>query len=419
METRELHDVATVREERDRFVPRGVATTDLVVARAEGATIWDADGREYLDFAGGIACQNLGHNPETVVRAVHEQVDRYLHQCFMVGLYEPYVEVARRLDELWPGPSETKTLLVNSGAEAVENAVKISRVATDRAGVVVFDRAFHGRTNLTMAMTSKLVYKQGFGPLAPEVYRAPGPYPYRGVSVEDALAGLELLFKQDVAPSAVACVVIETVQGEGGFIPMPAEFVHALRHLCDQHGILYVADEVQSGCGRTGPVWAISHFDVEPDLLVSGKTLGGGLPLAAVTGKAEVMDSVEPGGLGGTFSGNPVSCAAAGAVLDALADPSFRERAEQISRLVRGRLDDLAARHSAIGEVRGLGSMLAIELEAKSGDEAKRVTVAAREQGLVLLSCGLYGNVIRLLPPLTATDEELERGLDILDAALA
>src|ERR671925_708058 len=204
METRELHDVASVREDRERFVPRGISTTDFVVARAEGAAVWDADGREYLDFAGGIACQNLGHNPETVVRAIHEQVDLYLHQCFMVGLYEPYVEVARRLDELWPGPSETKTLLVNSGAEGIENAVKIARAATGRPGVVVFDRAFHGRTNLTMAMTSKLVYKQGFGPLASEVYRAPAPYPYRGVSVEHALAGLELLFKQDVDPDDVA-----------------------------------------------------------------------------------------------------------------------------------------------------------------------------------------------------------------------
>jgi len=418
METRELHDVAAVREGRKRLVPRGVATADLVVARAEGATIWDADGREYLDFAGGIACQNLGHSPETVVRAVHEQVDRYLHQCFMVGLYEPYVEVCRRLDELWPGSSETKTLLVNSGAEAVENAVKIARAATGRPGVIVFDRAFHGRTNLTMAMTAKLVYKQGFGPLAPDVYRAPAPYPYRGVTTEDALAGLELLLKQDIAPQAVACVVLETVQGEGGFIPMPDEFIRALRELCDRHGILYVADEVQSGCGRTGPVWAIEHFGVEPDLLVSGKTLGGGLPLAAVTGRAEVMDAVEPGGLGGTFGGNPVSCAAACAVLDALADPAFRARAEEIGALLRSRLDALAARHSEIREVRGLGSMLALELDAKSPHEAKRVTVSAREQGLLLLSCGLYGNVIRLLPPLSATDEELERGLSILDSAL-
>jgi 4-aminobutyrate aminotransferase / (S)-3-amino-2-methylpropionate transaminase / 5-aminovalerate transaminase len=419
VETRELHDVQTVRDGRERFVPRGVATTDFVVARAEGASVWDADGREYLDFAGGIACQNLGHNPETVVRAVHEQIDRYLHQCFMVGMYEPYVEVCRRLDELWPGESETKTLLVNSGAEAIENAVKIARAATGRAGVIVFDRAFHGRTNLTMAMTAKLVYKQGFGPLAPEVYRVPAPYPYRGVSTEDAIAGVELLLKQDVAPESVACLVLETVQGEGGFIPMPAEFVSSLRELCDEHGILYVADEVQSGCGRTGPVWAIAHLGVEPDLLVSGKTLGGGLPLAAVTGKTELMDAPQPGGLGGTFGGNPVSCAAACAVLDALAEPSFRERAEEVGRLMRSRLDELAARHATVGEVRGLGSMLALELEAKSGDEAKRVTVAAREQGLLLLSCGLYGNVIRLLPPLTASDDELERGLGILDASLA
>src|SRR5438445_2239435 len=403
---------------RDRYVPRGVSTPSLVVTRAWGARIWDAEGREYLDFAGGIACQNLGHGPAGVVRAIHEQVDRYLHQCFMVGIYEPYIELARRLDELWPGDAATKTLLLNSGAEAVENAVKIARAATGRPGVIVFDRAFHGRTNLTMAMTSKLVYKQGFGPLAPEVHRAPAPYPYRGVTTEDALAGLELLFKQDVDPKAVSCVVLETVQGEGGFIPLPAEFVRALRELCDRYGILYVADEVQSGCGRTGPVWAIEHFEVEPDLLVSGKTLGGGLPLAAVTGKAEMMDAVHPGGLGGTFGGNPVSCAAACAVLDALAAPAFRTRAEEIGVLVRSRLDQLAARHATIGEVRGLGSMLALELEAKSGEEAKRVTVAAREQGLLLLSCGLYGNVIRLLPPLTATDEELERGLAILDGAL-
>jgi 4-aminobutyrate aminotransferase-like enzyme len=238
------------------------------------------------------------------------------------------------------------------------------------------------------------------------------------VTTEDALAGLELLFKQDVDPEAVACVVLETVQGEGGFIPMPQEFIVRLRDLCERNGILYVADEVQSGCGRTGPVWAIEHFDAEPDLLVSGKSLGGGLPLAAVTGKAEIMDAVHPGGLGGTFGGNPVSCAAACAVLDELAQPAFRTRAEEVGRLLRSGLDKLAGKHEAIGEIRGLGPMLALELEAKSADEAKRVTIAARERGLVLLSCGLYGNVIRLLPPLTATDDELERGLSILDDAL-
>jgi 4-aminobutyrate aminotransferase len=405
---------------RDRYVPRGVATTDLVVSRAWGARIWDADGKEYLDFAGGIACQNLGHGPAGVVRAIHEQVDRYLHQCFMVGLYEPYVRLAERLDEVWPGRSATKSILLNSGAEAVENAVKIARAATGRNAVVVFDRAFHGRTNLTMAMTSKLVYKQGFGPLATDVYRAPAPYPFRGVSVDDALRGLDLLFKQDVDPQDVACLVLEPVQGEGGFIPMPPEFVQALRERCDRHGILYVDDEVQAGCGRTGTVWAIERLGVEPDLIVGGKTLGGGLALASVTGKADVMDAVHPGGLGGTFGGNPVACAAGLAVLDELTAPGFRERAEQIARLLHERLDEIAAKHpTVVGEVRGLGSMLALELAEQSGDASRAVTTTAREKGLVLLSCGLYGNVIRLLPPLSATDEELEQGLAILDEALA
>jgi 4-aminobutyrate aminotransferase/(S)-3-amino-2-methylpropionate transaminase len=417
--TKELRDAKALRAARERYVSRGIATTDFTVSRAEGATIWDADGNEYLDFAGGIACQNLGHNPDAVVAAIHEQVDRYLHQCFMVGMYEPYVEVCRRLDELWPGEAETKSLLVNSGAEAIENAVKIARAGTGRPGVVVFDRAFHGRTNLTMAMTSKLVYKDGFGPLAPDVYRASAPYPYRGVSVEDALEGLQLLFAQDVSPDAVACVVLETVQGEGGFIPMPAEFVRELKALCEQHGIVYVADEVQSGSGRTGTVWAIERLGVEPDLLVAGKTLGGGLPLASVTGRAELMDAVHPGGLGGTFGGNPASCAAASVVLDMVSEPGYRERAEEVAELVRGRLEALVAEHDELGEVRGLGSMLAIEFAERSGEVSKRVTTKAREQGLLLLSCGLYGNVIRLLPPVTATDEELERGLEILAQSLA
>jgi 4-aminobutyrate aminotransferase len=414
------HQASTdeVLQARERYVPRGVSTPHLVVTRAWGARIWDADGREYLDFAGGIACQNLGHGPAGVVRAIHEQVDRYLHQCFMVGIYEPYIEVCRRLDELWPGDTATKSLLLNSGAEAIENAVKIARAATGRPGVVVFDRAFHGRTNLTMAMTSKLVYKQGFGPLATDVYRAPAPYPYRGVGTEDALAGLDLLFRQDVDPADVACFVLEPVQGEGGFIPMPPEFVVALEERCVRHGILYVDDEVQSGCGRTGPMWAIEHYGVEPDLIVSGKSLGGGLPLAGVTGRIELMDAVHPGGLGGTFGGNPVSCAAALAVLDELSAPGFRERADQIARLLRTRLDEIASRQPGVGEVRGLGSMLALELVEQSGEASRAVTASAREKGLVLLSCGLYGNVIRLLPPLSATDEELERGLAILEEAL-
>ena len=382
MATEQVRDVTDVRSERERLVPRGVATTDLVVSRADGATVWDADGREYLDFAGGIACQNLGHNPEAVVRAVHEQVDRYLHQCFMVGMYEPYVEVARRLDELWPGESATKTILVNSGAEAIENAVKIARAATKRPGVVVFDRAFHGRTNLTMAMTSKLVYKQGFGPFAPEVYRAPAPYPYRGVSTDDAIHGLEALFKSDVDPESVACVVLEPVQGEGGFVPMPRDFPPRLRELCDRHGILYVDDEVQSGVARTGPVWAIEHYGVEPDLLVSGKSLGGGLPLAAVTGPGDVVDAVAPGGLGGTFGGNPVACAAAIAVLDEIVGEPFQRRARELGDRIREALEGIASRLGAVGEVRGLGPMLALELV-----EDRETKAPATPHGSVGSSC--------------------------------
>ena len=387
--------------ERQRYVARGVATTPLVVARAEGARIWDVDGREYVDFAGGLGCQNTGHG--FAAAALHEQVDRYLHQCFMVGMYEPYVVVCKLLDELWPGESETRSLLVNSGAEAIENAVKIARVATGRAGVIAFDHAFHGRTNLTMALTAKVVpYKDGFGPFAPDVYRS-------ALDVDD----LRRVFKQDVKPEQVACVVLEPVQGEGGFIPMPEDFPRQLKELCEQHGILYVDDEVQSGVGRTGPVWAIEHYGVEPDLLVSGKSLGGGLPLAAVTGKAELMDAVPPGGLGGTFGGNPLACAAAITVRNEVRTPEFRGRAEELGGTIRSRLEALNA-----GEVRGLGPMLAVELPEKTPERASRVTAAARERGLVLLSCGMYGNVIRILVPLTIDDELLERGLNLLEEAL-
>ncbi|HZC28115.1 MAG TPA: aspartate aminotransferase family protein [Gaiellaceae bacterium] len=403
--------------ERERYVTRGVATTPLVVARAEGARIWDVDGREYIDFAGGLGCQNTGHG--FAAAAIHEQVDRYLHQCFMVGIYEPYVEVCRLLDEAWPGEAETKSLLVNSGAEAVENAVKIARVATGRPSVIAFYHAFHGRTNLTMALTSKVVpYKRGFGPLAPEVYRAPAPYPYRGTSSDDALRGLELLLKQDVDPESVACVVLEPVQGEGGFIVMPLDFPRRVKELCERHGILYVDDEVQAGVGRTGPVWAIEHYGVEPDLLVSGKSLGGGLPLAAVTGRAELMDAVPPGGLGGTFGGNPVSCAAAIAALEEVRTATFRARAEQIGTTVRERLEHLVAQSDSLGELRGIGPMLAVELVEPTPELASRVTAAARERGLVLLSAGIYGNVIRILVPLSISDDELVRGLDLLEESL-
>jgi 4-aminobutyrate aminotransferase len=343
----------------------------------------------------------------------------------MVGMYEPYVEVCRRLAELSPcsGPAgkgtEQRSLLVNSGAEAIENAVKIARTATGRPAVVVFDNAFHGRTLLTMTMTSKVVpYKQGFGPFAPEVYRSPAPYPYRGVSSDDAIAALEGLFKSGVDPRSVACVVLEPVQGEGGFIPMPADFPKRLAELCAGYGILYVDDEVQSGMGRTGPVWAIEHYGVEPDVLVSGKSLGGGLPLAAVTGRAELLDAVPPGGLGGTFGGNPLSCAAAVAALDAVSEPELRARAEALGSAMRRRLDEIASRNPAVGEVRGLGPMLALELAERTPEVARATVEAARARGLVLLACGTYGNVIRLLAPLTISDDDLAAGLDILEDAL-
>jgi 4-aminobutyrate aminotransferase len=407
---------ARIAAERERYVARGIATTPLVVARAEGARLWDADGREYVDFAGGLGCQNTGHG--FAAAAVREQAERYLHQCFMVGMYEPYVDVCRLLDETWPGAAATKSILVNSGAEAVENAVKIARVATGRPAVIAFDHAFHGRTNLTMALTAKVApYKQGFGPFAPEVYRSPAPYPYRGVTSDDALDALRHLFKQDVDPTAVACVVLEPVQGEGGFIAMPEDFPRRLKEVCEEHGILYVDDEVQAGIGRTGPVWAIEHYGVEPDLLVSGKSLGGGLPLAGVTGRTELMDSVPPGGLGGTFGGNPLACVAAVAVLDDVRGAEFRRRAEELGRRLRTRLEELVTRSDALGEVRGLGPMLAVELSEPTPELASRVTAAARERGLVLLSCGIYGNVIRILVPLSIDDVLLERGLDLLEEA--
>jgi 4-aminobutyrate aminotransferase len=412
-------------EAKERYVARGVASGTVVVARAEGAWIEDVDGNRYLDFAGGIGCQNTGHNLPAVVGALHEQLDRYLHQCFVVGMYEPYIEVCRRLAEVSPCRGvEQKGFLCNSGAEAVENAVKIARAATRRPAVVVFENAFHGRTLLTMTMTSKLGYKKGFAPFAPEVYRAPGPYPYRGVSSDDAIAGLERLFKSDVDPESVACAVLEPVQGEGGFIPMPLEFPPRLREICDRYGIVYVDDEVQSGVCRTGPLWAIEHYGVQPDLITVGKSIGGGLPLAGVVGRAELMDAVHPGGLGGTFGGNPLSCAAALAVLDTVATEDFEARARALGERIVSRLQAIASRVEAVGDVRGLGPMAAIELvedrkTRKPATELAAATVArARERGLMILACGLYTNVVRILVPIVVSDEDLGRGLEILEESL-
>ena len=406
---------------RERYVARGIATTPLVVARAEGARIEDVDGKVYIDFAGGLGCQNTGHGFPPAVAAIHEQVDRYLHQCFMVGLYAPYVDVCRRLGELSPcGSGDQKSLLLNSGAEAVENAVKIARAATEKPGIVVFENAFHGRTLLTMTMTHKDIYKKGFGPYAPEVYYAPGPYPYRGVTSTGSVEGVATLLDQH----EIACVVLEPVQGAGGFIEVPEDFPRRLADLCREHGVLYVNDEVQSGVGRTGSVWAIEHYEVEPDLLVSGKSLGGGLPLSAVTGRAEVMDAPDPGGLGGTFGGNPVACAAALAVLDEVASDDFRVRSLELGAHIRTKLEEVASRIEQVGEVRGIGSMLALELVTDRGtkepaaDLTKRTTEAARARGLILLSCGTLGNVIRILVPLVISDDDLARGLEIVEESL-
>jgi 4-aminobutyrate aminotransferase / (S)-3-amino-2-methylpropionate transaminase / 5-aminovalerate transaminase len=419
-QTRTAHEA--ILAARSRYVTAGISTPRLVVAHADGARVTDVDGRTYLDFAGGIGCQNTGHRFAPVVEAVKAQTDAFLHQCFMVGVYEPYVEVCRRLDELSPcRGEEQKSILLNSGAEAVENAVKIARVATGRHAVVVFDNAFHGRTLLTMSMTAKVKpYRAGFGPFAPEVYRAPAPYPYRGVTSDDAIEGLRRLFRTDVDPATVACAVLEPVQGEGGFIEMPPDYPARLLEVCREHGILFVDDEVQSGVGRTARMWAIEHYDgVEPDLLVSGKSIGGGLPLAAVTGRAEVMDAVGPGGLGGTFGGNPLSCAAAVAVLDAVADPAFLAAADALGVTMRSRLDELAGRHPELGEVRGLGPMLAIELVERAPEQAKAIVDAAFERGLLLLACGIDGNVLRFLPPLTIDDDDLDEGLTLLSESVA
>jgi 4-aminobutyrate aminotransferase/(S)-3-amino-2-methylpropionate transaminase len=414
-----------LREQRDRYVARGVAVQTLYAERAHGARLWDADGREYLDFAGGIGVLNLGHTPEAVVAAIKAQADALIHACFPVAAYEPYLEVCRLLDRHTPGEFEKKSLLVNSGAEAVENAVKIARYHTGRPAVIAFDRGFHGRTLLAMSLTSKLVYKRGMGPFAPEVYRAPAPYEYRGITAGDALEGLRFMLKAHVDPSSVACVILETVQGEGGFIVMPPEFLRGVKAICEEHGILYVDDEIQAGMGRTGKLWGIEHAGVVPDLMTVGKSLASGMPLAAVVGRSEVMDSVHPGGLGGTYAGNPVACAAAVESMKAIASQEFLSRSAALGERILARLREMAGRRSAIGEVRGLGPMAAIELvkdlEGKepAAELASATVAAALERGLLLLKTGLYDNVIRILVPITAADEEIDAGLDILEDSLA
>ncbi|MGE3615168.1 MAG: 4-aminobutyrate--2-oxoglutarate transaminase [Gemmatimonadales bacterium] len=424
---------------RQAAVPPGVAGgSGIAVVQADNAVLTDADGNRLIDFAGGIGVMNAGHRNPAVVAAVAEQLEHLTHACFAVSSYESYIALAERLNRLTPGDHPKRTLLVNSGVEAIENAVKIARYATGRPGIVVFEHAFHGRTNLGMAMTAKAMpYKKGFGPFAPEIYRVPYPYCYRCPSSRPAAAGGALgccqagagywdrVFAGLVDPSQVAAIVMELEVGEGGFIPAPPEAVAAIAGFARRHGILFVADEIQTGFGRTGRMFASDHFGLVPDLMVTAKSLAGGLPLAAVTGRAEVMDAVHPGGLGGTYGGNPLACAAALAVLDVMERDHLSDRGRAVGETIRRRFEALAARHSGVGDVRGLGAMMALELVTDRStrepdkDLAVRIQAEALKRGLLLLTTGTFGNVIRVLVPLTVEDAVLDEGLDVLAAAFA
>jgi 4-aminobutyrate aminotransferase/(S)-3-amino-2-methylpropionate transaminase len=419
---------------REAAMPSGAAKlTPIAVASAHGAVIADVDGNELLDFAGGIGTLALGHTPDAVVRAVQDQAARMIHVCAIVASYEPLVAVAERLNALAPGGGPRRTALMNSGAEAVETAVHICRSFTRRQGVVVFDGAYHGRTNLTMAMTSKFnLFKKGFGPFAPEVYRFPFPNTYRRPAEmsEDAWVAwhteqLEHAFTAVVDPSHVAAVFIEPVLGEGGFHPAPAAWLRRLRALCDAHGILLVADEVQCGMGRTGKLWACEHAGVVPDLLLTAKSLAAGMPLSAVVGRADVMQAPHPGGLGGTYSGNPLSCAAALAAIDAISSPAFLAGAARLGERMYARLRAIQSRHPGwVGDVRGLGPMLALELvrdpvsKAPWVEATQAVNAETLQRGLVTIRAGLHSNCVRLLPPLDLPGDQLDEAMDVLDEAM-
>jgi 4-aminobutyrate aminotransferase len=406
-------------------VPNGVGAKGIYVAKAENSELWDVDGRRYIDFAAGIAVVNTGHRHPKVMAAVAQQAELFAHTCFHVSPYESYVRLAERLNALAPGDFAKKTLFLNSGAEAVENAIKIARYYTKRSAVIAFSGGFHGRTHMTMALTGKVMpYKRGFGPLPAEVYHAEFPQPYRGITTEQALADIDRLFHGDVDPKSVAAILIEPVQGEGGFNVAPPEFLKALRRLCDEHGIVLIADEVQGGIARTGKMFSIEHSGVVPDLITMAKGLGGGFPLSAVTGRATIMDAAHPGGLGGTYGGNPISIAAAHAVLDVVESEDLCGRATRVGQKMRSRLEALAREIPCIGDVRGVGAMVALELvkdpktKEPDADTTAAVLAHAEKRGLILLSCGTSANVVRLLAPLTIQDHILDEGLALLADAL-
>jgi len=419
---------------REAATPPGATKlTPIAIASAHGASVTDVDGNEFIDLAGGIGTLAVGHTPESIVRALQEQSAKLIHMCAIVATYEPLVELAERLNALAPGDFPKRTVFMNSGAEALETAVHIARSYTKRQGIVVFEGSYHGRTNLTMAMTSKFnLFKKGFGPFAPEVYRFPFPNIYRRPSnlsadewVDWNVKQLDQWFTSIVDPTHVAAVFIEPVLGEGGFLPVPAPFLQRLRALCDQHGMLLVADEVQSGMGRTGQLWAIEHSGVVPDLVCTAKSLGGGMPISAVIGRSTVMEAPHPGGLGGTYSGNPLACVSALAALELLTEPAFLEHARQVGDRMRSRLEALQARFpKLIGDVRGVGPMLAMELVRDPASKepfleaTQAVNAVTLQRGVITIRAGLYSNCVRFLPPLNISLEQLDEALDVVETTV-
>lgn len=418
---------------REKYVPEAVFNVvPIFVSEASGATITDVDGNEYIDFAGGIGCINMGHSRDPVLNTVKDQADKYLHMCFHVTMYEPYVELAEKLAEITPGDFPKETVLVNSGAEAVENAVKVSRKYTGKPGIVSFEHAFHGRTNLTLSLTSEIdPYKRGFGPFASEVHRIPFAYCYRcpydltypdcGIRCADRL---EETFKTYKPAEEIACLIMEPVLGEGGFVVPPEEFVQRIAETCRKHDILYIDDEIQAGIGRAGKMWAIEHFNITPDIITTAKSMGGGLPISAAVGKKEIMDSVHTGGLGGTYGGNPVSCRSALKALEIIEKENLTKRATEIGKTVKDRMEEVKEDCEIIGDVRGLGGMIGIEIvkdpETKEPAEEKtaKILEKSHERGVILIKAGTHGNVIRFLAPLVIDEEDLETGLDVIEDSI-
>jgi 4-aminobutyrate aminotransferase/(S)-3-amino-2-methylpropionate transaminase len=415
-------------ERRTKAIARGMGMAVPVFAKkAENAEIWDVEGRRLIDFAGGIAVLNAGHRHPLVMKRVQEQLNSFTHTCFTIMPYEPFVELAEKLNSLAPISGEKKSIFVTTGAEAVENSVKIARAATGRSDIIAFQGAFHGRSNMTMALTGKIVpYKVKFGPFPPGVWHVPFPVEHKGITVDHSIEAIEWLFRSDVEASRVAAIIIEPVQGEGGFYVAPKELMVRLRKLCDEHGIVLIADEIQSGFGRTGKWFAMEHFGVEPDLMTVAKSLASGFPLAGVVGRAKIMDAPDPGGLGGTYAGNPVACAAALGTIEAFEKDKLLEKAERQGKMIMKRLEAMKAKAKGMpmGNIRGLGAMIAFELVTEHGgnkpDAAGTKALAAKclERGLLILTCGVWNDTIRLLCPLSAPEAIVEEGLDILEAAL-